>query len=199
MQMTLTTRLAFGALSALACADEQPTSPDARSAFAAEPSLSSAAHSRANKPTIVFLQQYPTSLGTSLTFEENFAYIDPPKFRDVFASDVPERETRVMAATQKPLFGGILSQAPAAAAWRTIPSWYLVTQDDQGIHPDLQRFHAARMHARVSEIHASHAVFISHPRAVAKLIVEAAETVSNQAHIGHTGIPITSKEATASR
>jgi len=54
-----------------------------------------------------------------------------------------------------------------------------VTQDDQGIHPDLQRFHAARMHARVSEIHASHAVFISHPRAVAKLIVEATETVSN--------------------
>ena len=53
-----------------------------------------------------------------------------------------------------------------------------MTQEDNAIHPDLQRYYAGRMHARVSEIRASHLAFISHPRAVAKLIVEAAETVS---------------------
>jgi pimeloyl-ACP methyl ester carboxylesterase len=132
----------------------------------------------AGEPFGAYLQQYPTPLGTSLVFEGAFAYIDPAKFRDVFAGDVPEKETRVMAATQKPLAGGILSQAPAAAAWRTIPSWYLVTQNDQAIHPDLQRFYARRANARITEIAASHVSFISRSREVAKLIIEAAETVS---------------------
>jgi len=132
----------------------------------------------AGEPFGAFLQKYPTPLATSLVFEGEFAYIDPAKFRDVFAGDVPEREARVMAATQKPLSGGILGQAPAAAAWRTIPSWYLVTQEDQAIHPDLQRFYATRMNARVTEIRASHVAFVSRPREVARLIVEAAETVS---------------------
>jgi len=132
----------------------------------------------AGEPFGAFLQQYPTPLGKALVFEGEFAYIDPAKFREVFARDVPERATSVLAATQKPLSGGILGQAPAAAAWHTIPSWYLVTQEDQAIHPDLQRFYAKRMNARVTEIRASHVAFISRPQEVARLIVEAAETVS---------------------
>ena len=132
----------------------------------------------AGEPFGRFLQQYPTPLGQALSPEGDYVYIDAAKFHDVFAADLPEKETRVLAVTQKPLFGAILGQAPAAAAWHTIPSWYLITLQDQAINPELQQLYASRMNARITRIRSSHVSFLSHPRDVAKLIVEAAETVS---------------------
>ena len=132
----------------------------------------------AGEPFGRFLQDYPTPLGNALSPEGDYVYIDVNKFHDVFAADVPDKEARLLAVTQKPLFGGILQQAPAAAAWHTIPSWYLVTLDDQAIAPALQRLYAGRMNARITEIKSSHASFLSHPRDVAKLIVQAAGSVS---------------------
>jgi pimeloyl-ACP methyl ester carboxylesterase len=132
----------------------------------------------AGEPFGRFLQEYPAPLGAALSPEADYVYIDVRKFRDVFAADLPEKETRVLAVTQKPLAGAILGQAPSAAAWRTIPSWYLVTLQDRAINPDLQRLYAQRMNARITELRSSHASFLSHPRDVARLIVGAAETVS---------------------
>ena len=128
-----------------------------------------------------FLEKYPTPLGTALVPDKaGFLYLDAGKYRDVFAADVPERETRVMAVTQKPIFGGILAEASTVAAWRTIPSWYLVAERDKAINPELERFYARRMGARTTEIRSSHVPFLSHPQEVAKLIVDAAESVSNE-------------------
>lgn len=134
----------------------------------------------AGEPFGRFLPQYPTPLGNALQPDAaGFVFIDPAQFPTVFAGGVQERQARVMAVTQKPLFGEILGQAPAAAAWHTIPSWYLVTLDDQAISPDLQRLYAQRMKAHISEIHASHVSFITRPQEVAKFILEAVTSVSN--------------------
>jgi len=86
-------------------------------------------------------------------------------------------ETRVFAATQKPIIGSVFGAAPDQAAWKTIPSWYLVSQDDKAINPDLERFYAKRMNARTTEIKSSHVPFISHPADVARLIEQAASAV----------------------
>ncbi len=59
----------------------------------------------------------------------------------------------------------------------TIPSSYLVTQDDKAINPELERFYAKRVGAKATEIKSSHVPFISHPAAVARLIEQAASTV----------------------
>ena len=132
----------------------------------------------ANEPFGAFLDKYPAPLGQALVPDAaGFVYIDPAKFRAVFAADLSERQTNVMAATQKPLFGAILGQAPTSAAWHTIPSWYLITLDDQAISPDLQRLYAGRMNAKITEIRSSHVSFLSHARAVSKLILDAAATV----------------------
>jgi pimeloyl-ACP methyl ester carboxylesterase len=131
----------------------------------------------AGEPFGRFLQEFPTPLGTALSPEGDYVYIDVSRFRDVFAADLPEKDTRVMAVTQKPLSGAILGQAPSAAAWHTIPSWYLITLQDHAISPDLQRLYARRMNARITELRSSHVSFLSHPREVARLIIEAAETV----------------------
>jgi pimeloyl-ACP methyl ester carboxylesterase len=61
----------------------------------------------------------------------------------------------------------------SAAAWKTIPSWYIVSSQDQAINPELERFYAKRMRAKTTEINSSHVSFISHPREVTKVIEEA--------------------------
>jgi pimeloyl-ACP methyl ester carboxylesterase len=75
-----------------------------------------------------------------------------------------------------PLNGVIFGQSNPAAAWRTVPSWFIVAQEDRVINPDLERFYAKRMNVRTTEIDASHVVFISRPNQVARIILEAAAT-----------------------
>jgi pimeloyl-ACP methyl ester carboxylesterase len=119
----------------------------------------------------------PTGLGTALTVDAaGFLFVDVAKFRSLFAADVPERETRVLAVTQKPIAAAAFGETLNEAAWRTIPSWYLVAQEDQAINPDLERFMARRMGAQTVEIRSSHVPFVSHPNRVAELIEEAATT-----------------------
>ncbi|MFC9975723.1 alpha/beta fold hydrolase [Spirillospora sp. NPDC127200] len=100
-------------------------------------------------------------------------YIDPVKFRAVFAADLPESTTRVMAATQRPGSVGGLSGASGAPAWKTVPSWYLIPTQDKVIPPAAQRFMAKRAGSRVREIRSSHVVMISHPAAATATILAA--------------------------
>jgi pimeloyl-ACP methyl ester carboxylesterase len=104
----------------------------------------------------------------------NFLYVDRQKFHNLFAQDVSETEARVMAATQKPIASAAFDQSVKAIAWKTIPSWYLVTQNDRAINPKLQRFMAQRIGAKTTEVNSSHVPFISHPKEVVKLIEAAA-------------------------
>jgi pimeloyl-ACP methyl ester carboxylesterase len=101
-------------------------------------------------------------------------YIDRAKFHDAFCKDLPEAEASVMAATQKPLASSVFEASVSAAAWKTIPSWYVVSSQDRAINPELERFYAKRMGATTSEIAASHVAFLSHSKEVAKIIEDAA-------------------------
>jgi pimeloyl-ACP methyl ester carboxylesterase len=92
----------------------------------------------------------------------------------VFCADVGVTEANVMAPTQRPLIGTVFKEILQHAAWKAVPSWYLVSQDDMAINPDLERFYAKRMGATTTEIKSSHVAFMSHPEAVARLIEQAA-------------------------
>jgi pimeloyl-ACP methyl ester carboxylesterase len=105
-----------------------------------------------------------------------FLYIDRAKFHETFCADVPEAEARVMAATQKPIAGSTFGDSVAGAAWKSIPSWYVVATDDRAINPEFERFLAKRMGAKITEIKSSHVPFISHPAEVARLIEQAADS-----------------------
>ncbi len=102
-----------------------------------------------------------------------FLYIDRAKFHDAFCKDLTEAEARVMAATQKPLSRSVFEASVSGAAWKTVPSWYVVSSQDRAINPELERFYAKRMRATTSEIAASHVAFLSHPKEVAKVIEDA--------------------------
>ncbi|MFH9044996.1 alpha/beta fold hydrolase [Streptomyces sp. NPDC017966] len=104
-------------------------------------------------------------------------YIKPDKFRKQFAADVPAGQARLMAAGQRPIAAAALEEKSTKAAWKTIPSWSLVTTGDLNIPVAAQRFMSDRAHARTTEIDASHAVSVSRPGAVTRIVEQAARTV----------------------
>ncbi|CUW25849.1 alpha/beta fold hydrolase [Streptomyces reticuli] len=100
-------------------------------------------------------------------------------FPAVFAADVSAPVARVLACCQRPLAAAALTERATAAAWRTRPSWALVAGADRVIGPDAERFGAERAGAGVVEIDgASHAVALSRPTAVARLVRDAVHAVT---------------------
>ncbi|MFD3656114.1 alpha/beta fold hydrolase [Streptomyces sp. NPDC058620] len=104
-------------------------------------------------------------------------YIKPEKFRNQFAADVPADKAELMAAGQRPVAAAALEEKSTEAAWKTIPSWSLVTTEDRNIPVAAQRFMSARAKARTTTIDASHAVSVSRPEAVTRIVEQAARTV----------------------
>ncbi|MFD7698284.1 alpha/beta fold hydrolase [Streptomyces sp. NPDC059374] len=105
-------------------------------------------------------------------------YIKADKFHDQFAADVPTRVTDLMAATQRPVAASALEEKATHTAWKSIPSWTLVTTQDLNIPAAAQRFMAERAHSHVTEIKASHAVTVSRPDAVTRIIEQAARSTT---------------------
>lgn len=101
-------------------------------------------------------------------------YIRQDTFRHQFAADVPADRAALMAAAQRPIAQSALEEKATSAAWRTIPSWDIVTTRDLNIPVAVQRYMAERAHARTTEVAASHSVAVSHPRLVADVIERAA-------------------------
>jgi pimeloyl-ACP methyl ester carboxylesterase len=106
-------------------------------------------------------------------------YIQQDRFHAVFAADVAPELAALMAATQRPIAASALEDIATKAAWKTIPSWTMVTLQDLAIPPDSMRFMAERAESTTVEIDASHAVTVSQPGAVADLIDTAARTTSS--------------------
>jgi pimeloyl-ACP methyl ester carboxylesterase len=115
-------------------------------------------------PGLAFAQ--PDSLG--------FLWFDPAAIPANFAPDIPLADARVLAAVQKPIAARAFADPAGPPAWKTKPSWALVSTQDRMINPDLERFMAARMHATTIEVRSSHASPASHPKEVAGLIMAAA-------------------------
>jgi pimeloyl-ACP methyl ester carboxylesterase len=96
---------------------------------------------------------------------------------DWFAQDLPAPNASVLAAAQRPIRASAFDERVTQAAWHTKPSWYLVTERDRMIPPDLQRQMAARINAHVSSADASHVPFLSRPKETTAIILDAVEFV----------------------
>lgn len=79
--------------------------------------------------------------------------------------------------TQRPVTLAALDEKSGAPAWKSVPSWVLVADEDRNIPPQAQLFMAKRAHAHVKKVDASHAVTVSEPKVVADFIEDAARTV----------------------
>jgi len=112
---------------------------------------------------------------------DGYLFLDQTKFPSSFAADVDAEKAAFMADSQVPWGAEALNGTISHAAWRAKPSWYLVAAEDKMIPPPAQRFMAKRAGSTVVEVAGSHAIYVSQPDAVAKLIKTAAEGVTEKA------------------
>lgn len=103
-----------------------------------------------------------------------FAQLDEAGYLNDLAPDVPRARARAMYAAQGPVVADLFGQKTTQAAWRDKPSWYVVATQDRMILPVVQRALAKKIGATAVEVLASHAVPVSHPAEVARVIQTAA-------------------------
>ena len=120
------------------------------------------------------LSSKPAATNFIVPSKDGFLAIQPAHFQDAFAADLPKADAEFMAASQVATSGKALSTAATSPAWKVKPSYAIVATQDRSINPDLERSMYARSHAVTTEIVASHAVYISQPAAVARVIEQAA-------------------------
>jgi pimeloyl-ACP methyl ester carboxylesterase len=106
--------------------------------------------------------------------QDGYLLLDRAKFPASFAADVDPEKATFMADSQVPWGVAALSGSIDEPAWKSKPSWYLVTTKDKMIPPPAQRFMAKRAGSTITEVPGSHAVYLSQPAAVAALIERAA-------------------------
>jgi pimeloyl-ACP methyl ester carboxylesterase len=117
----------------------------------------------------------PAPLGGELRPDaQGFLSITPKGFAEDFAQDLPEKEERVLLATQGPTNAAVFDATITTAAWNTKPSWFAIAGNDRAIPPELEKAEAARMKATSITLPSSHLAMLSHPKEVAELIEQAA-------------------------
>jgi pimeloyl-ACP methyl ester carboxylesterase len=103
--------------------------------------------------------------------------VDPARLHDVFAADLQDELTPLVAATQRPIAELAFSEPSGAPAWKHRPSWAVVAMSDKAAGTDVVRSMAERAGATITEIEGSHVIMISQPDAVTDVILEALATV----------------------
>lgn len=102
-------------------------------------------------------------------------YIDAGAFAQAFANDLPAARAKILAATQRPVTFGALTEPSSAPAWKTIPSWYEVGTIARVIPPSAQLSMATHIGAHVVKARTGHLPMISAPGVVTSLIERAAD------------------------
>jgi pimeloyl-ACP methyl ester carboxylesterase len=129
----------------------------------------------ADEDFVALSGKFPTgSVRAGIQNNNGSTTLSEDSFLKYFANGVDPTEAKVLYAVQEPTAATIFGGRTAAAAWRTKPSWYAVSKQDQTINPDLERFLAKRMNATTVELDAGHLSLVSQPKQVADLILAAA-------------------------
>src|SRR6202050_2222499 len=127
-------------------------------------------------------KRFPSDLSKSGALKktaDGFTYLDAAQFHEYFAADLSAEQAAFMARSQVFNFADNFSATITTAAWRTKPSWMIVSGSDRTINPDLERWYAKRAGSHTVEVAgASHSVYVSHPKEVSNLIESAAHAVS---------------------
>src|ERR1700723_3294059 len=116
-------------------------------------------------------KRFPSDLAKSGALKktaDGFTYLNPAQFHEYFAADLSAEQAAFMARSQVFNFADNFSATITTAAWRTKPSWMIVSGSDRTINPDLERWYAKRANShRVEVAGASHSVYVSRPKEVA--------------------------------
>lgn len=150
--------------------------------------ITNAAYNNKNVTGLVYIAAFAPDQGQSLSNFVNatklpkgllvpdsggFLYLNSTQFHDSFAQDVNLTEASVMAAAQKPFNQSLFTEKSGPPAWKQLPTWYQISENDRMIPPDTERQFAKQMNATTISLPASHASLVSHPNEIAQLILNA--------------------------
>ena len=124
-------------------------------------------------PATLDIRSFPNPDGT--TGQEG--YIKPSVFHTIFDADLPLKQSKLLAASQRPASLSALGEPSGPPAWKTIPSYFEVAGKDLAVGTKLEQFEAKRMKAKETVVikGASHLVMLSHPDETTQLILDAAK------------------------
>jgi pimeloyl-ACP methyl ester carboxylesterase len=152
-----------------------------------------AAYNNPNVKGLVYIAAFAPkqgqSLGNFLDFTKfpkgflvfdngGFVYVNPKAFGQALAQDTDPAQVKVLADEQKPFSKSILVEKSGPPAWKQLPSWYQVSENDHAIPPDAERMFAKQINATTISLPSSHASPLSHPNEVAQLILNAANSLT---------------------
>lgn len=124
-------------------------------------------------------REQPSGAANLVPDKKGFIWINYDKFHESFAQDLDDKEAVTMALAQKPTHGSIFAAEAGEPAWKTKPSWYQVSDEDNMIPPATQQEMAERINARkIIHLPTSHASLATHPNEITALIKEAVAAVS---------------------
>ena len=99
---------------------------------------------------------------------------------DALAQDVDPAQVKIVAAAQKPYSKSILAEKSGPPAWKQLPTWYQISENDHAIPPAAERMFAKQINATTISLPSSHASPLSHPNEVAQLILDAANKLTGE-------------------
>ena len=155
--------------------------------------ITNAAYNNPNVKGLVYIAAFAPNAGQSLgdfidakklpkdflIFDSGgFVYLNPDMFPQAFAQDVDPAQAKVMAATEKPVNESILAEKSGPPAWKQLPTWYQISENDRMIPPTAQHMFAKQMNAATISIPSSHASLVSHPNEIAQLILNATKGIT---------------------
>jgi len=120
----------------------------------------------------------PPALETIRDDGNGFVYVTEQGMIENVAPDLSRVEARTMAVTQGPLAARTFGDKLTKAAWKTRPSWYIVSANDRCVSVDLERAAAKLMGSTTTELPSGHLSLMSHPEEVARVILQAVSAVS---------------------
>ena len=112
---------------------------------------------------------------------DGFIWMPESAFAAAFAQNASEKESALFAAVQRPIHGACLQEKAPKPLWKTLPSWYLLAEQDRMINPETQDFMARRMKATLRRLDVDHTPIATAPDRVVELLLEAGKSVAAQA------------------
>ncbi|SEW37099.1 alpha/beta hydrolase [Chitinophaga arvensicola] len=119
----------------------------------------------------------PAEIGQYFVSSGGFVFLSEDGVQKAFAQDLSVAQQHLIYATQLPAQQTLFGEKSGAPAWKQKPNWFIITQNDKALSPDVQRFMAKRSHAVITEIASGHVVMQSHPEEVLQVIEAAANHV----------------------
>ena len=113
---------------------------------------------------------------------KGYFYFSKEKYHAGFCADLSQEQADFMYASQGAFAAKAFSTPVTEAAWKTKPTWGIVALEDRSILPAIEEKMYTRSNTKIYKIKASHCVYVSHPEAVATIIIEAAESASKTGH-----------------